>query len=333
MSYKYRHLAVGGTFDLLHRGHRAFLEAAFDLSREVSIGITTDRMAKDNGKIPVQNFSARLVGVKKFLEENKFTTRSKIVPLKTIYGSTLADKTIEGLVVTEETLRGGLLINKKRQELILPPLRIIHVPLVRATDGKSISTSRIKQGVINREGISFYRFLMSKKQLVLPGKLRSTLAKPLGDLFPNINNLTDVFRVSKGSLLITVGDEITRVIAEKKMMPNLAVVDFKVERKNKFKSLLELGFEKDQKFTLVKNDAGTISKPLIRSVWEFFQKKLTVPFIVKVIGEEDLAVLPVVLLAPLSCLVIYGQRNKGLVLVKVTEQKKAEFVKILKQFD
>ena len=49
-------------------------------------------------------------------------------------------------------------------------------------------------------------------------------------------------------------------------------------------------------------------------------------------GEEDLAVLPVVLLAPLDSLVFYGQRNQGLVLVKVTEEKKSEFVKILARF-
>ena len=37
-------------------------------------------------------------------------------------------------------------------------------------------------------------------------------------------------------------------------------------------------------------------------------------------GEEDLLVLPVVLFAPEKSVVIYGQPNEGLVIVKVNEE-------------
>src|SRR5207245_4196234 len=38
-------IAMGGTFDILHPGHEALLNAAFSLGGEVFIGLTTDAMA------------------------------------------------------------------------------------------------------------------------------------------------------------------------------------------------------------------------------------------------------------------------------------------------
>ena len=76
----------------------------------------------------------------------------------------------------------------------------------------------------------------------------------------------------------------------------------------------------------VKNPQGTITQEAINAIQEAIQSKKQVNIVVD--GEEDLLTLIVVLNAPLNALVIYGQPNKGIVVVKVTPQKKADAEKI-----
>jgi len=49
-------------------------------------------------------------------------------------------------------------------------------------------------------------------------------------------------------------------------------------------------------------------------------------------GEEDLLTLPAILLAPLSSLVLYGQWDRGAVMVEVTEEMKNQVKKLLERF-
>ena len=45
-SPKYALVAMAGTFDALHRGHRKLLKQAFTIGRKVMIGVTTDEFAR-----------------------------------------------------------------------------------------------------------------------------------------------------------------------------------------------------------------------------------------------------------------------------------------------
>ncbi|TRO46069.1 phosphopantetheine adenylyltransferase, partial [Candidatus Bathyarchaeota archaeon] len=58
---KFRKVAVGGTFDELHKGHRVLLVKAFEVGENVLIGLCTDDFVKKMGKPQVTaSYEARL---------------------------------------------------------------------------------------------------------------------------------------------------------------------------------------------------------------------------------------------------------------------------------
>jgi uncharacterized protein (UPF0218 family) len=77
-----------------------------------------------------------------------------------------------------------------------------------------------------------------------------------------------------------------------------------------------------------KNPKGTIQK----EVWEIIKRAIKEEKNVFVEGEEDLLVIPSVLLAPKNSLVIYGFPGKGICAILVNEKTKKKFKNLLKLF-
>jgi uncharacterized protein (UPF0218 family) len=69
----------------------------------------------------------------------------------------------------------------------------------------------------------------------------------------------------------------------------------------------------------VKNPAGTLTDDLIRALDRAIMHP---PVTVIVDGEEDLAVIPLVIAAPNGAIVLYGQPHQGVVLRKVNREAK-----------
>jgi len=150
---KFRKVAVGGTFDELHKGHRILLVKAFEVGEIVLIGLCTDEFAKKMGKPHVTApYEARLKELQAFLQKSSLSDKAEIIPLNDPYGKTITDKCIEALVVSEETEKIAIKINQKRSEAQLPQLKIITISMVPAENYKPISTTRIRKGEIDREG-------------------------------------------------------------------------------------------------------------------------------------------------------------------------------------
>jgi len=66
------------------------------------------------------------------------------------------------------------------------------------------------------------------------------------------------------------------------------------------------------------------------AVKEAFDKKTKTVILVG--GEDDLAVLPVLLIAPLGFSIYYGQPGEGLVRVDVTEENKEKAYRLVEKF-
>ncbi|GBE18767.1 phosphopantetheine adenylyltransferase [archaeon BMS3Abin16] len=147
LSMKMCHTVLGGTFDRFHLGHERLIERAVEIGDFVTIGITSDRFS---GK-DVEPFETRQKAVERYLK-SRGCEKYRIVVLNDPFGPTLTDHSMDRLIVSEETYLRALELNRLRTSKGLKELEIIRMPMVGAEDGRPISSSRIRQGEINRTG-------------------------------------------------------------------------------------------------------------------------------------------------------------------------------------
>jgi pantetheine-phosphate adenylyltransferase len=150
---EYRKVAVGGTFDQLHRGHKALLGKAFEVGDRVVIGLTSDNfVAKLNKQHTTASYQDRQCDLEAYLEQQGWLGRAKIVPLDDSFGLTIKGRGLEAIVVSEETAHVAVSINQKRLSTGHKPLGIVTVRMVPAENHNPISTTRIRRGEIDRNG-------------------------------------------------------------------------------------------------------------------------------------------------------------------------------------
>ena len=154
MQKKFRMVGLGGTFDELHRGHRALLVKAFDMSERVMIGVSSDKFVDGMNKPHrTASYEERTRELRDFLRDNGMLQRAEIIPINDAYGGVLLSRDpIEALVVSKETQPVAIKINEKRREIGIDPLVIIVIDMVPSENHKAISTTRIRAGEIDREG-------------------------------------------------------------------------------------------------------------------------------------------------------------------------------------
>jgi pantetheine-phosphate adenylyltransferase len=147
-------VALGGTFDPIHDGHRKLFERAFELG-DVTVGLTSDELAgqtRDEAR-PVRPFEVRRPDLERELERfaeehgREFDVRKLTEPT-----GIATESQFDVLIVSPETEAGGQRINELRQENGADPLEIEVVDHVRAEDGDIISSTRVVRGEIDVHG-------------------------------------------------------------------------------------------------------------------------------------------------------------------------------------
>ena len=146
-------VALGGTFDVLHKGHRQLLRQAFRIGKTVTIGLSSDNFARTLHKPhKVDSFLVRKRELQKLLSQWRVLRRARIVELNNRYGPTVTTSKVQALVVSRRTLRTAYEINSKRRLNGIRPLEIVPIDLILAEDRRPISSTRIRRGSIDREG-------------------------------------------------------------------------------------------------------------------------------------------------------------------------------------
>jgi len=149
----------------------------------------------------------------------------------------------------------------------------------------------------------------------LPDSLRDQLKIPLGVLLPigqdDKRNIQKY--LSDDSFIITVGDRTTEKMIDFDLIPSLQIIDG-LEKRIK-RDIIKLGNAFELK---IDNPAAEITLESIEIIKKAFT--MNSPIRLTVNGEEDLLVLPVCIHAPENSVILYGQPNKGLVLVQITTE-------------
>jgi len=157
--------------------------------------------------------------------------------------------------------------------------------------------------------------------LSLPEEHRRLFKEPFGELH---RELGEILPRLNGRMVCAVGDVVTHNLQKNGIVPDVAVVDGYTMRSPCSRMPNVTGA-----CISVKNPAGTLTNELIAAL---DQAVAHPPTTIVVEGEEDLAVIPMVIAAPIGAIVLYGQPQEGVVFRTVTPEAKETAQHFLKHF-
>ena len=150
--FQFTLVAMGGTFDIIHKGHLTLLAKAFSISSNVIIGLTSDELAEKRGKKTLNDYKKRFETLTNIIKTNFPNHLFQISKLDNDFGPAVLEENVQALVVSDETGNQGEILNQLRKEKNLTPVKIVIVPMVLAHDGNRITTTRIKNSEIDIDG-------------------------------------------------------------------------------------------------------------------------------------------------------------------------------------
>jgi cytidyltransferase-like protein len=322
---RYKLAVTGGTFDHFHAGHAALLRAALACSKELLVGITSDDYVKrlKPAAPGIESYAVREQHIKKFLTAEGAAGRTTVAKIDTVFYPTEWESLpIEAIIATPDTQGGAVQINQARRQRRLSLLAIELVPLVRDNTGRVLSSTRLRNNSLSLLDIPAH-------DLVLPEHERQWFHEPFGTLVPDIGALPPI----DYNAVVTVGDVITQKSLQAGHHPAISVIDFKVERRWTHRSVVELGFSGQEPVVEAFNPPGQLTRELFTAVAAAAGAvNTTRQQIILVHGEEDLAVLPLILALPTGYTLLYGQPQQGVVYVPVSAASQARARTLLQKF-
>ncbi|EPY88170.1 bifunctional coenzyme A synthase [Camelus ferus] len=151
----YHRGAVGGTFDRLHNAHKVLLSVACILAQEQLVVGVADKDLLKSKVLPelLQPYSERVERLSEFLVDIKPSLAFDFIPLLDPYGPAGSDPSLEFLVVSEETYRGGMAVNRFRLENDLEELTLYQIQLLKDLNNKEneedkVSSSSFRQQML-----------------------------------------------------------------------------------------------------------------------------------------------------------------------------------------
>ena len=159
----------------------------------------------------------------------------------------------------------------------------------------------------------------------LPENLRNKLKIPLGRLIKNNDpeKVQIIKQIHTENIVITIGDATSEMLIKLGLIPFLQIVDGKEKRHER-----ELPVDSSVVTNLhCVNPAGELTQQSIDTIKKSFNSKPPIRILVD--GEEDLMVLPACLFSPENSVVMYGQPNEGLVIVRITNEIREKIQKIV----
>lgn len=151
--------------------------------------------------------------------------------------------------------------------------------------------------------------------LLLKKECRKILKKPFGKIYPALGDINK--SIFEDHFLISIGDETTNNLLKAGSVPKIGIIDNIIER-----NISNHNIKYDALTLNTLNPPGTITDDLSSTVKKAFSLSDKHNILIVVDGEEDLAVIPCVLMAPENSIILYGQPGEGIVLVEADKVKK-----------
>lgn len=150
--------------------------------------------------------------------------------------------------------------------------------------------------------------------LFLPDDAREAMRIPLG---PVVQEAQLAPLLKGAGTLICVGDMVTLTLVNAGYDISLAIFDYKTKR-NEERDFRERLRRMEGEWVHVRNPPAMIT----RELWEALRKaiagiKAGKKVLMEVEGEEDLAAIPAIIMAPEGARVLYGMPDRGIVVVTV----------------
>src|SRR5918998_3434031 len=112
---RYGRVALGGTFDILHRGHLELLRKSFEIGLFVIIGVTSDEFVREKlNKQIINPYPVRVQNLRNVLQMEIKVNNYGITKLNDSFGPLVISGDIDCLVVSSETEEKGKTINHLR---------------------------------------------------------------------------------------------------------------------------------------------------------------------------------------------------------------------------
>ena len=143
-------VGIGGTFNVIHKGHELLFETAFSVGTDVEIGLTSDEFARRSRKVDLLPYFQRKSNLVRFLE--RYGKPFEVVMISDILGTAATSEKLDAIVVSPETRSNAEAINDTRRKNGLKQLKVFCIREVKADDSEPISATRIVKGEIDKEG-------------------------------------------------------------------------------------------------------------------------------------------------------------------------------------
>ena len=322
---------LGGTFDRLHDGHRALILGTSLECDHLQIHVTSDSMIANKGPL-IQDIDTRLKQIQDMLIEESINASLHVLQDK--YGPAVSLEKCSVIGCTEETLSSCEEINEIRETDGLSPLRIVKIEHTLDEGGQILSSSRIRSGIVDQNGKFWLRNSETTLDYSMPKILDEELKQPMGKLFPGPSEDPSIAMnlalksISDELKIIAVGDVTVYSLQIEKREAWISVIDGMTHRKkwDKFEHI-----DMDEKLLInAENPPGMLTSSIFEACSKAISQSENVTIFVD--GEEDLVPIPLILMAPLGTILLYGQPNEGLIVREIDISAKRRARRFLDSF-
>jgi hypothetical protein len=154
------------------------------------------------------------------------------------------------------------------------------------------------------------------------------MAQVVGEIVTD-DTILDEIRGS--AFVVTVGDIVTLTLLQLGRVPDLSIVDYQTQRTPDYDAKTKLTEYEDQPVVTVKNPQGELTEELWMAIEDGYAHPRNLRIVVE--GEEDLASLACIALAPDNTTVIYGIPNRGPMVLHVDQALKKRVEDLLAQME